>query len=292
MDILYKYCPTERIDILENLKIRLTQPVCFNDPFEAHANVISGFDELEYETAKKYYNNFQGSKKLTPKKEDTTRAAIERNYWAYNQLKNVALNKMGVISMSANYDNPVMWGRYADNARGFVIGLLPIFNIVHENNLLIQFAEKVIYQNAPSKLDMQPFFKGDYFHLEKAFNQCFRKFLLTKSEQWSHENEYRIMSQLPSDTTLIYDNNYPVHLISFASAQIFSIIAGPNSSRQLNEKIISLANNLDAEFYHIFKSVSSYNFGVWDENEYKQKIEAFSDKNNIAFNHPANKDLL
>ena len=33
--ILYKYFPAERIDILENLQIRFTQPNAMNDPFEA-----------------------------------------------------------------------------------------------------------------------------------------------------------------------------------------------------------------------------------------------------------------
>src|SRR5690242_17127687 len=31
---LYKYLAAERIDVLENLLIRFTQPVVFNDPFE------------------------------------------------------------------------------------------------------------------------------------------------------------------------------------------------------------------------------------------------------------------
>src|SRR5262245_36525331 len=38
--LIYKYCPPERIDILNGLKVRLTQPGAFNDPFEGYPYTV------------------------------------------------------------------------------------------------------------------------------------------------------------------------------------------------------------------------------------------------------------
>src|ERR1043166_8666164 len=99
MEMVFKYCPPERIDILKNLKIRLTQPVCFNDPFEAFALVKGGFESLPSHEANKAYAEFQGRKTLMKVQDNPERAQIEKRHWALNQLRKIALNQMGVISL-------------------------------------------------------------------------------------------------------------------------------------------------------------------------------------------------
>ena len=45
--ILYKYLPPERIDVIQNCKIRFTQYGDFNDPFELNANITKLAEENE-----------------------------------------------------------------------------------------------------------------------------------------------------------------------------------------------------------------------------------------------------
>ena len=47
---LYKYLPPERVDIIENLKIRFTQTAVLNDPFES-------FPGTAVTKPKEYYQN-------------------------------------------------------------------------------------------------------------------------------------------------------------------------------------------------------------------------------------------
>lgn len=83
---LYKYCPPERIDILEGLTIRFSPPSEFNDHFDSHFLVPKD----------------QGSK-----------AKVARS-----RLK----SKLGVFCMTEHVNNRLMWVNYARNHTGFVIG--------------------------------------------------------------------------------------------------------------------------------------------------------------------------
>ena len=83
---LYKYCPPERIDILENLAIRFSRPAEFNDQFDSHCLVPQ----------------VQGSK-----------AKVARL-----RLK----SSLGVFCLTERPDDHLMWVNYARNHTGFVIG--------------------------------------------------------------------------------------------------------------------------------------------------------------------------
>lgn len=85
--ILYKYCPPERIDILDQKLVGLTKPRFFNDPFELSSNISAIDDPIEM-----------------------SRLTIEHT-------KNYV-----VLSLSELPDEPLVWGHYAVSLTGFVIG--------------------------------------------------------------------------------------------------------------------------------------------------------------------------
>lgn len=283
MKPVYKYCPPERIDILENLSIRLTQPVCFNDPFEAYANVKGGFNSLSPNDARNAYGEFQGRKELIKKKGNHKIAKAERRHWALNQIRDVVLNQMGVVSLSSKCDDTLMWGHYAHNARGFVIGLLPVFELVYNGEIVIDQPERVIYKENPPIINLDPFFDDDKFYIEGAFRQNYQTIMCTKSNNWSYENEFRLIRSLPLEPTSINDNGYPVHLLSLSESQVLGIISGVNSSKKLDDQLRSIAKNYNAPFYKAFKDISSYSYGVWDEKEYNRKMNEFGDKRAINY---------
>ena len=86
---LYKYCPPERIDILEDLKVRFSPPSDFNDTFDSYHLIPSG--------------SGVGAK--------LARVAFRTQF--------------GVLCLTECPDNQLMWVNYAANHAGFVIGFNP-----------------------------------------------------------------------------------------------------------------------------------------------------------------------
>lgn len=81
--MLYKYLPPERVDVIESCRIRFTQLLSLNDPFE-HCLLIG---KHEYALSEN-------------ESSDTTK----------------------FVSLSRNKSNLLMWSHYADSHKGFCIG--------------------------------------------------------------------------------------------------------------------------------------------------------------------------
>jgi len=81
--MLYKYLPPERVDVIESCRVRFTQLLSLNDPFE-HCLLIG---KHEYALSEK-------------ESSDVTK----------------------FVSLSRNNSNLLMWSHYADSHKGFCIG--------------------------------------------------------------------------------------------------------------------------------------------------------------------------
>lgn len=153
---LYKYLRPERIDILNNLSIRFTQPSALNDPFEFNLSfreLVSStklhdhFSNMGTEqtfqnilskmtTEEKAIINLLSNEQLTTLKNDLT-----NNFFSLNNIEKInnthispntprVINEIysgldtsiGVLSLTPNCSSPSMWANYADNSKGFVIG--------------------------------------------------------------------------------------------------------------------------------------------------------------------------
>jgi len=110
---LYKYCAPDRIDILENLAIRFSQPSQFNDHFDSHFLVPRD----------------QGSK---------AKAARSR-------LK----SRLGIFCMTERPNDHLMWVNYARNHTGFVIGFDTRAAFFGEDGRVLR---KVDYKETPPVL--------------------------------------------------------------------------------------------------------------------------------------------
>ncbi len=88
------------------------------------------------------------------------------------KIKKKIENEQGIICFSTAWNNPLLWGHYADKHRGIALG----FDI--SKSLL----QKVEYEKDLSKIT-----------LEKCSDENYIKELsLTKFEHWSYEDEYRL----------------------------------------------------------------------------------------------------
>lgn len=94
---LYKFVGEKRIDIIENLSIRLTQPLQWNDPFEMRPFY---FDDNRPE--------FVGE-------------LFSPEYIAILEIEKLINEYFVSLSLTTNPANLLMWAHYAENHRGFLI---------------------------------------------------------------------------------------------------------------------------------------------------------------------------
>lgn len=103
MKQLFKYLPEPR-NLFDEGFIRLSQPVALNDPFEASfcsdsLNELSGY--------------FDYSKAQDPEFGDIS----------FSQYIEMRMHNIGVISLSENKENLLMWAHYANEHKGVVAGI-------------------------------------------------------------------------------------------------------------------------------------------------------------------------
>src|SRR5438093_1175256 len=134
---LFKYCSPERTDILENLKIRFTQPVLFNDIFECfpgtdqRTDFQAAYRNCALRTARTVFANPQWDRKRRREFERDEARKFEK-WCRAESVKNqherlceevqVRVSAtMAMLCLSGKWDNTLMWSHYTKDHRGFVI---------------------------------------------------------------------------------------------------------------------------------------------------------------------------
>ena len=141
---------------------------------------------------------FESGRFRTPQSiEDIARMSRERTY-----------GTVGVFSLTANYENILLWSHYADKHRGFCIGFdakkLCLFCINYLKNLESRFLrgnQSIIFRDVRYTRNY-PFINAYRTELnERTLSQ-----LLTKSIDWKYEQEYRIVWFHGPDMKLIIND--------------------------------------------------------------------------------------
>ncbi|MGE8533002.1 MAG: DUF2971 domain-containing protein [Chryseobacterium sp.] len=173
------------------------------------------------------------------------------------------LNKVGIYSLSKDYDNEILWALYANSHTGFVIeyeleSLLEDFNF----NTSIPLVHKleVIYSELPLKTNTI------FSSLKNQFE--LKELLGTKSKPWETENEFR----------LIFEMN---GLIEFNPKAVTSIIFGLRSEQKHIDKTMELLKGRNIKYYKISKGADSYKL---IKEEVEDKFKDFINLNRIVEN--------
>jgi Protein of unknown function (DUF2971) len=254
---LYKYVPFARIDCLQGLKIRLTQATDFNDPFDLSPtyDIFSQEDYASFVDVKNDAGDPTGQKQVPP--EIWSRAisatskgqeilmnryrfmegtyALDNNEAARLQLATT----FGVLSLSQNHDNFLMWSHYADQHKGFVIEFETgnnFFNPLYGHNLPAMLG-RVEYS------DVRPHLSYSTLNRPEA--------MFRKNSIWSYENEWRLVRYLEqSDETFHRENNLPIHLFRFGPSAVSAIYTGAKMVHEEYVELTSLVSNSEA-FKHV-----------------------------------------
>ncbi|MBJ6727511.1 DUF2971 domain-containing protein [Geomesophilobacter sediminis] len=177
--ILYKYLSYESgLKILQNNSIGFSQPNHFNDPFELEAAYPS-----EKKANDPIHSIFYGlqiwGKKMT---------------WKRNT---------GILSLTRQPLNPLMWAHYCGNHTGMVIGIDSAINEFASeeiNTIPVQYGSVIYTDKKPTNLLLSKpkstLEVGGTFHFQPEHLERLQRLFLFKPMCWSYEEEVRVVKCL------------------------------------------------------------------------------------------------
>lgn len=288
MKQLYKYVVPERIDVLETLKIRFTQPEYMNDPFDSLIRFNKIFDEqslpknfkdenLVREIMDKFdkqiisLSNSKGydlNLKKVLEHDGKTLAefndilsivtnnfvpVITEHQEEILKILNTELtNQFGILSLTESPDNIAMWAHYSNVHTGLVL----IFNADDEYfttnsdiNDSLRAIDKIRYSN-----------KKIIF---KSLKYITSGPMFRKHKNWEYENEWRMIRLLKVNSHLKFPN---IYLFDLPPSAITGVIVGYRCDKNLVEYLYSLKNKVKhLNHLEIYKAIPNLD-------EYKMEI--------------------
>lgn len=223
--ILYKYrCwgegfPYHQKLILEN-ELFFSAPAKFNDPFDV--SIPFRFDLLCVDEKERYCldlaNQFYPNLSLTKRKLkalEIGESSLFNDGSSLRALEEIR-NNVGIVSLSKNRSNILMWSHYANSHKGICIG----------------FNAKKLLNEVQCRLD-EVSYSEDYPILKYILPQHeeVTKLLVTKSSFWQYEEEYRLIKA-----------NFPNKEIKLSYEVFEEVILGcqmPNDEKKALKNLIS-----------------------------------------------------
>ena len=286
---VFKYLAPERIDVLENLKIRFTQASALNDPFESlpmiekliDPNIF--FDMFEEHVTKEDFRETIEktlAEELAPYKSLINVETFQNSQFVEHILKNFRDitepflnilndpknssenfstiikksfdNKFGVLSLTQKPDNLLMWSHYSNSHTGFVIEFdqnSSFFNQCINENDTIRKLKFVEYVSERPNITVLDNKAQDE---EKYLYTLANLFFLVKSSHWVYEEELRMVMPLETaNKVLTSEYGEEIYLFKFPPQMIKSIIFGSQAKKSTVNKINNL---LELEYFsHVLK---------------------------------------
>lgn len=202
---LYKYTSFSAAEkIIETLKIGFNQIDNFNDPFEGRA---TGLWEPSH---------------------DSDRA----DFTTISQALLKARVNHRVLSLTREPLNPLMWAHYANSYEGVVIEFDSIVSQLNSDEFVIPASKgDMIYtRTKPTMNDFGSYYGEFLNNTEEILKRTF----LFKSQDWSYEEEVRVVGELQSKHSLFKTeliNGRPMSMYSFPKDSITAVYIGYNAFR-------------------------------------------------------------
>jgi hypothetical protein len=229
---LYKYLHPDRIDVLQNLRIRFTQPHYLNDPFESNP-VVTGSEatDEDWERIAEIECRRNGLN-LADFKHMTKKDVRDRMFPEMWEIMKAAFHyTSGILSLTEDPLNVLMWSHYANNHQGFVVG----FNSEHP---FFPRSDKPYIVNSLNKVEYaekRPVSTLEKFSLKNMF--------FTKSMPWSYEKEWRMFKNISTADQTFVDGE--VALFSYPKEIIDFVLLGAATSAENEEEIVRITQAID-----------------------------------------------
>lgn len=243
---LYKYLPAERIDVLENLKIRFTQAGSLNDPFELKPYFPSLLSEGFYQRSlneefRKIYDS-EGYSKLVSYDAFISQVrylipTIEKEFKELGSKKldyamSFLHNSIGILSLSENLHNLLMWSHYANSHTGFVIALDSEHSFFSEIDAL---GDRQYFDCGKVKYS----FERLHVTVDELEDS---RLLFWKPDCWSYEAEWRFVKKFQGQPDFLVGED-KVFLFDIPPACIQGVYCGANMSSFDIDKIKDLVKS-------------------------------------------------
>jgi hypothetical protein len=229
--VLWKYCGTRAVPIIETLRLKATRPNEFNDPFELSPGA---FGTLKIGDLERLYADPQWVARWQPpqlpeepeERREVLAMGVEVLQDTAKEIMAGELDRISathaVICLSADPDSILMWSHYSENHAGFVVGIahrrlgdVPLFPVQYSGS-------RVLYK-ATTPLKLRPNVRAIDMFLRKA-------------AQWSYEREFRSIWPL---TELIPGKigNVAAFFLPLSPDAIVEVRLGCRASTALEEEI-------------------------------------------------------
>ena len=160
-------------------------------------------------------------KNHTLDKENTSRIILE------NYLQKA--KKFGIYSLSKNYNNELLWAYYSNSHKGFCIEY--DFDILEQFQLKGEFLSNVEYQKNIPIITAKDL-------LENKNQVLNTKLLATKSKNWEHEDEIRIITGVTGN-------------FSFYCRAVKSIYFGSRTNKKTIKLLMRLIKGRNIKYYQM-----------------------------------------
>jgi Protein of unknown function (DUF2971) len=264
--LLYKYCPLERRDILENGLIRFTQPGDFNDPFELHPSfdLMSKADLAALPEAPGQ-EGIDGPKmhRLTPEAMQTMFGAIlpglqnqlaqhAGQQGAYsldnNRMAQATFDsKFGILCLAEAPDSLLMWAHYANNHNGFVIQ----FDETHEFFAPTLHGEQALELTKVEYSVQRPVLSYSTINTPSLYYR--------KSPEWSCENEWRLVKLLDTAKRVLPHPEFPRCLFELPPSAVKGVIIGLSVTHEDRLKLFDLLAQPHLQHATVYQTALSKN---------------------------------
>jgi hypothetical protein len=266
--ILYKYCDSKGIDILEKRRLKLSKISDFNDPFEfklsydGRITFESVFEELSNDNAtlERLYNLYVNSRLYKPRLKKPSLEISEKDKehfkkwfrsWGklpgpfsflqeeYNKRIESAVQGIDlfnnsnyrIVCLSACSDSILMWSHYGDSHRGILIR----FN-ADKFPLEMNIDDSLIeVKYSENRVILPPSLNTEHFY------EALLQLGATKHAGWSYEKEYRIIFE--------YVGKADIHYFDIEPSLIHEVVLGMRCPEATEARIKEIIASQD--FKHV-----------------------------------------
>jgi hypothetical protein len=284
------------LKMLRQSNVWMATPTSFNDPFDCRPEILRN-EETEQRNLQTIVQNHLRAIKAALRKHQKLmdkegqplprRALVELRrllesrrpnnvkYQALNkrlvvppcgemalELLRSTLNKIGVLSLTANPAEMLMWAHYASQHSGFCLGFEPSVGSLLRDDT---HTKAVNYMDQYPKLDLHslkihwsvvvqdgPVSESTKIEVEEPNLQAV---IYSKSKKWQHEKEWRV---------LVAEGGVPVPYPGPLRKVIFGLHCEPDSRRLIERTVKEASNESTIQFAEIKSKVGSFDLDIHD----------------------------
>jgi len=276
--ILHKYLDKYGIEVIRTLELKFNIPSKFNDPFEFLPRAINDWTirtmkrklkSKDFQS--KLYFYFKSNNLVKNKKE--FKAKLNQNNIAEGLIEGYKPEKIWKIiremkhkadavtrltcfssELKCEMDEILMWSHYSEKHSGF--------RFHFDSDLLVEKGERLL----PVKYSKERAgFKLSLSLNHNLFSKQVHDVLITKSESWSYESEYRLFV-FPQNCISKFKDGQTIYFKKFSPASLIRIDLGLFCDDNTMEMTLDELKKDELKHIHLYKSLI-------DQQEFKLDYE-------------------